>query len=420
MARIDLVLTDDWELRGDGSGHMPRLQFDTMERLLAVYERHGLVATFTVEVMQQLRHLEEGARRPDLAGLARRWEDLVRGAYRRGHDVQLHLHPQWDGATWDGGRWRLTAPWSILDHPPERVRALVRAGREYLEGLLRPLDAGYRCVAFRGGSWCIAPGAHVLPALIDNGILLDVSLVGGIRYDNAVVRLDYRHLDEDFLPFYPDPRDARRVAAGRQPIVCLPTHTFEYGPAAKIRHLVLRRAARLPGAGRLLGPWRSWEAPDSVPVAGGGADHYTIWRQGGAGRGGETSGGGTAGDGSGAGNRNGGGNGAGAGNGAGGRLRRWIAYYRQRDRLISSLASLSFPMMREMLRDIRRRAAASGWEAVPVVLENHTKDLGLFEPIERFAAHLARQPDIKVVTLGQVARDLAAGRYPVLAKKAAA
>ena len=390
LTRIDLVLTDDWELRGDGSGHMPTLQFDAMDRLMAIYERHGLRATFTVEVLQQLHHLEEGRRDPALADLARRWEDRVREAYRRGHDIQLHLHPQWHGARRDGNRWRLSEPWSLLQHPPERLRAMLREGRHYLESLLRPIDPQYRCVAFRGGSWAIAPGEHVLPALIENGFLLDVSLVGGLHYDNAKVRLDYRNLDEEFLPFYPDLRDARRVGPGPQPIVCLPTHSFDYGTAGKLRHAVWRRATRLPGAGRLLGGEDVWKSPDSVPVDGGHDGQDLVWRPPppptpppGASR-----------------------------------LQRLMTYYQAKQRRISNLSALSYPMMREMVRDIRKRADASGWPAVPVVLENHTGHVGSFDPIERFAAYIIRQMDVRIVSLGRVAQDLAAGFYPVRARPA--
>lgn len=52
MARVQLVLTDDWELRGNGSGNMRRIQFDSMRALLDIYERHGLKASFNAEVMQ--------------------------------------------------------------------------------------------------------------------------------------------------------------------------------------------------------------------------------------------------------------------------------------------------------------------------------------------------------------------------------
>lgn len=389
MTRIDLVLTDDWELRGDGSGHMPTLQFERMDRLMAIYERHGLRATFTVEVMQQLRHLEEGERDPALRDLARRWEDRVREAYRRGHDIQLHLHPQWHGARRDGNRWRLSEPWSILNHPPERVRSMLRDGRDYLESLLRPIDPDYRCVAFRGGAWSIAPGEHVLPALIENGFLLDVSLVGGLHCDDERVRVDYRNLEEEFLPFYPDMRDARRLAGGPQPIVCLPTHSFDYGTAGKLRNMLWRRASRLPAAGDLLGGEDVWKAPDSIPVDGGAADD-TLWRPApppvappGATR-----------------------------------FQRLMTYYGSKERHISTLSMLSYPMMREMVRDMHRRADASGWPAVPVVLENNTGHVGNFDPIERFAAFIIRQLDVRIVPLRRVAQDLAAGFYPVRARPA--
>jgi len=384
VTRIDLVLTDDWELRGDGSGHMPTLQFETMDRLLAIYERHGLRATFTVEVLQQLRHLEEGERHPALRDLARRWEDRVREAYRRGHDIQMHLHPQWDGAKREGDRWSLHGPWSILEHPPDRLRAMLRDGRQYLESLLQPIDPDYRCVAFRGGSWCIAPGAHVLPALIENGILLDVSLVGGLHYDDPRVRLDYRHLEEEFLPFYPDLSDARRLGRGPQPIVCLPTHSFDYGTAGKLRHLLWRRASRLPGAGQWLGGDEVWETPDARRVDGARPDPWPIPEPPPA----PPDAGAT-------------------------RFQRRMAYYRARQRKISNLSALSYPMMREMVRDIRRRAAASGWPAVPVVLENQTRQVGCFDPIERFASYIIRQMDVRIVPLGRLAQDLAAGFYPV-------
>ncbi len=44
--KIYLVLTDDWELRGDGSGDIETLQFENMEKLVRLYEKHGPKAHF--------------------------------------------------------------------------------------------------------------------------------------------------------------------------------------------------------------------------------------------------------------------------------------------------------------------------------------------------------------------------------------
>jgi hypothetical protein len=69
--------------------------------------------------------------------------------------------------------------------------------------------------------------------------------------------------------------------------------------------------------------------------------------------------------------------------------------------------------MREMLRSIRRRAQASGLDHVPVILENHTKDIRNFSDIERFVRDVAAAPDIKCLTLTELADGLRGGKFQV-------
>ncbi|MDP9223291.1 MAG: hypothetical protein M3P18_05460, partial [Actinomycetota bacterium] len=197
-SRIQIVLADDWELRGDGSGDMRAIQFATMRRLRSIYEDHGLRGTFNVEVMQQLAHLRLGTTHPDLQALAEEWAEIVQETYARGHDIQLHVHPQWSDAAYERKTWHLRGRWSLLDYPAAEARKMLADAKAYLEDLMRPLNADYRCVSFRSGSWCIAPGGHVLRALAELGIVFDMSIVDGLFYDTQHVRLDYRRLEESF------------------------------------------------------------------------------------------------------------------------------------------------------------------------------------------------------------------------------
>jgi hypothetical protein len=80
---------------------------------------------------------------------------------------------------------------------------------------------------------------------------------------------------------------------------------------------------------------------------------------------------------------------------------------------ISDISALTVTQMREMLRNMRIRARSSGWPVVPVIVENHTKDIGNWRPIERFAAIVAASQDIQVITLRELAENILAGRYPV-------
>jgi hypothetical protein len=364
--RVQLVLSDDWELRGDGSGNMRAIQFATLRRLCEVYERHGLRGSFNAEVFQQIVHRRLQAKHPELGELADEWEEAVRDAYRSGHDIQLHLHPQWSDASYADGRWRLGASWSLAEYPRAAVEEMLGAAKAELESVLRPVDPSYRCVAFRAGSWCIAPSDHALEVLAGLGIAFDMSIVDGAYYDSAEVKLDYRAVDEPFLPYWPDMRDARRVGAGPQPIVCVPTHSFDPGRANQALRALLRRApAPGPVRARFLAPCdvrveeagyapdyseHSRQNPDSEPAP---------------------------------------------------------------ELQVSDLAALGFAQMREMLADIRRRAAATGWPVVPVVLENHTKDIGYFEPFERFARYVEQADDLEVMTSRELADALAAGAFPI-------
>ncbi len=70
-----------------------------------------------------------------------------------------------------------------------------------------------------------------------------------------------------------------------------------------------------------------------------------------------------------------------------------------------------------MLASIRSRARARNVSQLPVILENHTKDVRNFADIERFVADVAKADDIKCVTLTEIGKALAAGRFQIKRKR---
>jgi hypothetical protein len=371
--QIHLVLTDDWELRGDGSGDPRRIQFDTMRRLAGIYERFGLRGSFNVEVMQQLAHRRLAGEEPKLGELATEWEQLVRETFSRGHDIQLHLHPQWSETEYRNGHWELKGSWSLLDYSRTEIRAMVGGAKQYLESVLRPLDPDYRCRTFRSGSWCIAPSPDALPTLAELGIAIDTSVVNGLFYRSPHVTLDYRDIEEPFLPYYPIMEDARRLAAEPQPIVSVPTHSFHAGLWGYGLRGIGRAIHRRTGLARKL--TNRYIAPRDVEIPNAGYQRAAYFRS------------------------------------------QWgvspLDGVANRQTKVSDLCGLSFFQMREMLKDARARASAAGVEAIPVVVQNHTKDIGDFAPLELFAREIAAASDIEVLTLGELARGFEIGNYPV-------
>ena len=372
---IHLAFVDDWELSGDGSGDPYVLQFAPMRRLVEIYNAHNVRGSFNAEVLQQLTFRQFQDQHPKLKALADEWDDAIRETFRQGHDIQLHIHPQWSKAEYEVGKWKLNGDWSILNYTAEEARALIARGKEYLENLLRPIDPDYRCTSFRSGSWCIAPSPFMLNLLAEFGIVFDMSIVGGVRYNTRRIKLDYSNCEEDFLPYYPEMTDARRVSDKPEPIVCIPTNHFYGSRRSTLQHHVGKLSTKLKH--------RS-SSHDNVNTLGRSVKTYGHeWAQ-------------TSHD---------------------SKLRRvydkGVVPYLKGRHLISDLAQLDYALMTEMLESIRRRARASRLNDVPVILENHTKDLRDFSHIGRFVSDAAKASDIRCATLSELAHDLQSGRFTI-------
>ncbi len=377
---LSLVLVDDWELRGDGSGDMRRIQFDAMRKLNRIYEDHGLKGSYNAEIMQQLHHLRLGERHAELKELAQEWEEIVLETYKRGHDVQLHVHSQWSDASYQDGRWKLAGDWAIINHSRAEMVRMISQSRAYLEKLIRRVDPKYRCISFRAGAWAIAPSEHILSVLAEQGIVYDMSICGGIKYDNTVVKLDYTDCEETLLPFYPHPADARRVGNAETAIMCVPTFSFRPSRATMLKGDVKHIRKRLHS--RLSKP-KSTSTAQSQPAG----TSYTVWQD-----------------------------------DKGKIAKLWEL---SRDHLhpevrIGDLSYLNIDLLKDMVSSMRRVARRRNVASVPIILENHSKNISNFDDIKRFAEFVSQQADLEVITLQDLARRLEAGFYPVVERQALA
>jgi hypothetical protein len=210
----------------------------------------------------------------------------------------------------------------------------------------------------------------MLDLLVQLGIVFDMSIVSGVKYDTRHIKLDYTQCEEDFLPYYPVMTDARKVSNKEEPIICLPTNCFY----ASRRQLFLHHVEKIK---------QKVNAKSSVSSGSRTVESYGHeWAQVGE-------------------------------NKAKRVLQKVVVPYVKGKHMISDLAQLDYPLLVEMLSSIRRRAGRSGLQNVPVVLENHTKDIRDFSDIERFLEKAVPNTDIKFLTLTELATKLREGFFPV-------
>src|SRR6202166_2002089 len=101
---IDFIFTLDYEIYGNGTGSLTELVYEPAERLRRLFDKWNARFVAFVEVAE----FEKIAQyRTDSAiNLVR---EQIFDLHREGHEIALHLHPQWSNARYAQGAWHLDA-----------------------------------------------------------------------------------------------------------------------------------------------------------------------------------------------------------------------------------------------------------------------------------------------------------------------
>jgi hypothetical protein len=229
---LAIVLSLDYELPQNRHPDIHRYMVEPTQALLEACANCGAKLTIMAEMAELWaweRPENEGFRMSlgyDPAVAVRR--QLVQ-AVKGGHDVQLHLHPQWLGARWSGKRWNLDyAKYRLPLLNYGELVEILRRGKRDLEGMLRPHCADYACLGFRAGNWITQPSANYLRALQDAGLSSDTSVFKWGHIQTPSVFLDYRDAYSPILPWYAEGDINRAAADGvlEMPIYAEPTRIW--------------------------------------------------------------------------------------------------------------------------------------------------------------------------------------------------
>ncbi len=224
--RPDFCLTVDYEVleypAESGRNRKPSFAREMIEPtalLLELAEQRGCPVTIFVEVAELAFWEAHGHR--EIAAV----REQVRGAYARGHDVQLHLHPRWlmsRGAHYDGhadcvrfADRKLVAELQAADVERELAWAT-----DFLRGMTPEAGGTYAPTVFRAGKLQIQPHRAVFDALHRLGYEGDSSACkcmyasgyeGGAGYD-------FRHMWTEHQPYYPCREDINIPADPGEPL----------------------------------------------------------------------------------------------------------------------------------------------------------------------------------------------------------
>lgn len=181
---IEFVFTLDYEIFGDGSGSLKEHVLEPAKSLLKLFQEWNAHFVLFVEAAE-LEVINNEKSDPAILSVL----EQVHEFYRSGHEIGLHLHPQWYRAKRESGKWRLDiSEYNLCLLPEDRIRQIIARSIAFLRQVLKSHD--YSPFSFRAGNWLFQPTQTVARVLSEYGIRIDSSVFkGGFLPDFGI---DYR------------------------------------------------------------------------------------------------------------------------------------------------------------------------------------------------------------------------------------
>jgi hypothetical protein len=197
-----ICLTEDHEIFGNGTGDVRRHIIGPAERMARICEKFGMPLTVFFEAEEYSAYVREKESLIEAWGYdpAAELRDQAIDLIKRGHDLQLHLHPEWVESRFENGRWILRPERATVDSlfdTQEQVSAYIGGRKAVIDGFYEAAGSSRRVTAYRCGAFCAQPGKKLLAALAEHGIVIDSSAVKGMVRQDEQVHLDFTGVPED-------------------------------------------------------------------------------------------------------------------------------------------------------------------------------------------------------------------------------
>jgi len=181
---IKCIFTLDYEIYGDGTGSLNELVYQPTERLLHVFEKWDARFVNYVEVAE-FERIEAAGTDAAIDRVKRQVKDM----HSNGHEIALHLHPQWYNARFQQGQWELDySEYNLCTLPQLRIAEIVDRSVNYLGYMVD--NSQFSPLSFRAGNWLFQPTRNAALELARRGLQIDSSVFKGGLQRNQ--NLDYR------------------------------------------------------------------------------------------------------------------------------------------------------------------------------------------------------------------------------------
>ncbi len=200
---MKLLISLDYELYfGSNTGSIERCLILPTNALAEILMPYHTKLSFFVDVGFLCALKQQGKHN---SSLMKQYDQVARHLdllARRGHDIQLHVHPHWEDSFFRNDEWSINIErYRLQDFEAAEQINIVNRYKETLQSLTdKPV------FAYRAGGWCLQPYEQIHYALKQANVWLDSTVYyQGISSD-PIRWFDFtQSIDKDFWYFSTDP-----------------------------------------------------------------------------------------------------------------------------------------------------------------------------------------------------------------------
>ncbi len=193
--KLKLFLTFDHELPlGKLKTSFDASLFEPTRAVLDLADELGVKVTLFTDIL-----CAERFKNWDYSNFYYPYTQQLQDALKRGHDVQLHIHPHWLTTKYENSTIIPSHKFMLSDfrENPEfnGISGIIKRSIDELNQICMEVNPEYKCVAYRAGGYNIWPStSEILSALHSLGILFDSSIAPGYYFKSNISEVDFRNL----------------------------------------------------------------------------------------------------------------------------------------------------------------------------------------------------------------------------------
>lgn len=234
-----IYFTFDYEIFFGESGSVQKCILEPTERLIEIFRRYNMKATFFVDTNYLLRLKEENEiTKKDYFLIEAQLIKLV----SEGHRIELHLHPHWIDAVYlnESNTWNFTSydKYRLHSLSTEEIKRNFFEGVSLLEKIAHKIDKKYKVIAFRAGGWCIEPFNILVSSFLEIGLRIDSSVAYGLKRIDKVQNFNFKKAPKkEFYNF----SNSSIVIDEKGPFIELPITTYKINFFERLQNFITKK-----------------------------------------------------------------------------------------------------------------------------------------------------------------------------------